>query len=173
MYIIVLKQSYSGTRAVFFLIPLLRIANIDLIKTPVLCLPETLSWLCNPKKQRSIWCKYLVSERSQQPVIMDPPTSRTGILSCLIFENPLNIASSNVGCTTAPPCRCLAPLVGLCYSDGSCIPVHSYSSIYCYKFKLVFSGYRENNTSSWYELTYPNMSSLKARTIETIWTELI
>lgn len=32
MYIIALKQSYSGTRAVLFRISLLRIANVDLIK---------------------------------------------------------------------------------------------------------------------------------------------
>lgn len=35
-------------------------------------------------------CKYLVSERSQQPMIMDLPK----ILSFLSFKNPLKLASS-------------------------------------------------------------------------------
>lgn len=111
MCIIVLKQLYSETRAVLFLVSLLRIANIGLIKNSSFISPRN---IILAKKQRSSGINFLASERSQQPVIMDPPKSRTGVPSCLIFENPLNIASSCY--TTTPPCHCLAPLVRLYYS---------------------------------------------------------
>lgn len=55
MCIIVLKQLYSETRTVLFLVSLLRIANIGLIKNCSFISPQN---IILAKKQRSIWYKF-------------------------------------------------------------------------------------------------------------------